>query len=135
MVDEISYVVKAPRKQEYKIEYIGQPAKIVLRGLTVGEKCDIVSASTKTRATSAISASAEVDVGKVRLLTIIKGIKEAPFTINEETVREFDDEFGDWLFDQINNLTSVSDAKKRGLNTQSNTGVANLELPNLSPII
>jgi hypothetical protein len=99
------------KTKEIMLEYEGNETKFVIKRLSFGERTEIEQQSAPLR-----QIGTEVrmfpDRAMAKLLTVVKGLASAPFTINLVEVKKLDGGLGEELYQEIEKFNSLPDKKK-----------------------
>lgn len=96
---------------ECEIEWQGKKEVVLVKKLSFGEMLDLNQASAKMSYEGG-QPRFTLDQKAMSEYSLLKGILEAPFTVNKESIRELDNETGQFLLTVFNRLNAPSDKKK-----------------------
>jgi hypothetical protein len=101
--------------KELSISWQGSPATVKLKKLTFGEKNAVQDAAL----TVSVEAVGDKTVTNTKLSmkalkenTLLRGITEAPFKVDMETIQGLPSELGDTIYNELNELNGMTPEKK-----------------------
>jgi len=95
------------------IQWNGQKREVEIKRLTFGEKNDIHESAISTKIVGQ-NVQATLSQKTLKETSLVKGIANAPFEVNIDTIRNLPADIGDLLFEEIKNFNDISPAKKPG---------------------
>ena len=86
-------------------------AKVVIKKLTFGDYNDLQDeiVNIKFVGTQQIM---NPDLGRAKILMVLKSLHEAPFEITEKAIRELDFDLGEYIFNEVDEFNSISPNSK-----------------------
>ena len=111
---EVKSMVVNGRKVKYtevNIEWDGKESLVRMKKLSFGEMLDLNQLSAKVNY-GGTGAQITFDARSMSENCLLKGIMEAPFPVNMQTIRDLDKEIGEYLVTVFNELNSPAPAKK-----------------------
>lgn len=90
---------------------------VTIKKLSFGEMNDIQSEVSNVKVIGS-QTLANPNIGRMRDLIVLKGIKQAPFKLTLETVRDLSAELGEFLYSEIEEFNTVSPNSKVPSNSQ-----------------
>ena len=94
-----------------KIKWNNTERDVEIKRLTFGEKNDIQDQAIKTKVIGN-SAQATLSQKILKEVSLLKGIKVAPFDVSIGAIQNLPADIGDYLFDEINKYNTISPEKK-----------------------
>lgn len=91
--------------------YQGEP-KVTIKKFNFGEMQDLQDEGANVQVAGR-ELSARVKFGQFKILSLVKGIVKAPFPINAATIRSFDNDLGEFLYKELDDLNRVEDIEKK----------------------
>lgn len=89
-----------------QIDWEGKKEEVIIKEVTYGEKNRIIKGFTDIKQTGST-----VDPYEMRTLWLEKAIIKAPFEVNRKNIDDLSARVGDYLFEEITKLNSVSEKK------------------------
>lgn len=87
--------------------------KVVIKRFVYGDTLSIQRGSMKVKATNATNASAEINPEELQLSTILKGVIEAPWGINDASaIRNLPSPVAEWVRGEIEKFNTLEVKKK-----------------------
>ena len=115
-------------EKEVKIEYNGKKAVVKLKRFNAGERNDIHRASTDT-VFIGNQPRITADPIKMKEVSLVKGIVDAPFPMTLESVRSLDPDIFEYLYQELNSINELTIPKKGSASGDTDT---EQETPNTS---
>ncbi|MCK5609024.1 hypothetical protein KAR91_44530 [Candidatus Pacearchaeota archaeon] len=107
--------IQSRQAAEMFISEFGQEQTITIRKLGFGKIHSITDQATNIKVVGR-KQTADPEYGKAKILTVLAGLVEAPFDITREFIdEELDPNLGEFLFKEIDKLSSLSPKKKNDL--------------------
>ncbi len=103
------------------IKWNGKDEEVEIKRFTFGELLDIREQSITTR-TVGTTIQRSVSQKSLQMASVLKGIKNAPFAVESETIKNLPGFLGDKLYTEIDNFNTVTPEKKKarlGLQTRN----------------
>lgn len=104
-----------------KIKWNNQDRDVEIKRLTFGEMNDIQEQAIKSKIVGT-SVQAVISQKTLKEVSLLKGIKTAPFEVDIQTIQGIPADLGNRLFEEINRYNNISLEKKDDLNGPSGKG-------------
>lgn len=87
--------------------------KVVIKRFLYGDQLQIQQETMKVKGTSPTNMSAEVNIGDLQALNLLRAIVEAPWQVNDiNAIRQLPTPVADWLKDQVDEFNTITIKKK-----------------------
>ena len=97
--------------KEYDCDW--KHGRVTIKRFTYGDTVQIQQDSIKVKANSGMGINADINVADIQLLTILRGVSEAPWAIGDmATVKGLPPMVAEWVKNEIDDFNTINVKKK-----------------------